>query len=186
VQRQSGAARQWQWDQIRAAGYSCRTGRTLLCVESAGSFSLLVHLRPGFTRTRARRRARRRRGGSHVAHVERTYVRRPTTTHDVYCFYSVAHTGVHYSAERQREDRCAMFWWVLLAKEHTIINHAPSCPWLLHWLCYRGAVDDRSWARELDPPRCACWIVTQCLNLKSGKQCDRVHECKNCGFVDDE
>jgi len=42
------------------------------------------------------------------------------------------------------------------------------------------------WARSLDPPRCAYWIVAECPNMKSGKQCDRVHECKNCGFVDEE
>lgn len=33
------------------------------------------------------------------------------------------------------------------------------------------------WARSLDPPRCAYWIVAECPNMKNGKQCDRVHEC---------
>jgi hypothetical protein len=47
-------------------------------------------------------------------------------------------------------------------------------------------VVERSWARELDPPRCAYWIVTECPQLKNGKQCDRIHECKSCGFIDDE
>jgi|EP01049_Picozoa_sp_SAG25_P003629 hypothetical protein len=32
------------------------------------------------------------------------------------------------------------------------------------------------WARALDPPRCAYWVVAECPNMRNGKQCDRIHE----------